>query len=111
MRIPRRFKLLGHEIDVLEEPGAFYEKGRYGACSFEGKWIKLVPVSAAHPVTPSSLEHTFLHELTHMVLYHTHGMEKTKDCPLYDNEAFVDMFSGLLHQALTTMEYELEEVL
>lgn len=40
-------------------------------------------------------EHTFLHELTHAVL---HSM----DHPLYEDEAFVDTFSGLLHQALTS---------
>jgi hypothetical protein len=107
MRIPVRFKLLGHTIVVSYEPEAHYDKGRYGACSFEGKWIKLCPPAPSMPITQSSLEHTFLHELGHMILYHCHGLEKTKgDSALYDNEAFVDFYAGLLHQALTTMEYD-----
>lgn len=106
MRIPSRFKLLGHTITVSYEPEAHYEKARYGACSFEGKWIKLCPPSPSHPITQSSLEHTFLHELNHMILYHCHGLEKVKgDIPLYDNEPFVEFYAGLMHQALTTMEY------
>lgn len=107
MKIPKSFKLLGHTITVSYEPAAFYEKNRYGACSFESKWIKLCPVSPAMPVTQSSLEHTFLHELNHMILYHCHGLEKVKgDTPLYENESFVDFYAGLLHQALTSFEYQ-----
>ena len=99
-RIPKRFKLLGHTITVKEEPAGVYENNRYGCTSFEGKWIKLTPRSASLPVAQSSLEHTFLHELVHMCLYHT---EQAK---LNENEDFVDCFAGLLHQALTTMEYK-----
>lgn len=100
MRIPKRFKLLGHTIEVKEEPERFFERNSYGACSYESKWIKLVPKSESHPVTQSSVEHTFIHELVHMCLYHTEQGQ------LNDNEGFVDTMAGLLHQALTTMEYE-----
>ena len=100
MKIPKRFKLLGHTIEISEEPERFFERGAYGACSYEGKWIKIVPKSDSHPVTQSSIEHTFLHELTHVLLYHTEQSQ------LSDNEKFVDTFAGLLHQALTTMEYD-----
>jgi predicted SprT family Zn-dependent metalloprotease len=100
MRVPKRFKLLGHTIEVSEEPARYFERNAYGACSYEGKWIKLVPKGESHPVTQSSVEHTFLHELTHILLYHTEQSQLT------DNEKFVDVLSGLLHQALTTMEYE-----
>ena len=62
--------------------------------------IKLTPISPAHPIPDSSIEHTFIHELVHMCLYHTEQYELGK------NEGFVDAFAGLLHQALTTMEYE-----
>ena len=99
-KIPKRFKLLGHTIKVTEDPERYYNGNSYGACSYEGKWLKLVPPNPSHPVTQSSLEHTFLHELVHFVLYHT---EQHK---LGENEAFVDLVAGLLHQALTTMEYE-----
>ena len=100
MEIPKRFKLLGHTVEVLDDPERFYERNAHGSCSYEGKWIKLVPCTPSHPVTQGSLEHTFLHELIHMVIYHT---EQSK---LNENEDFIDLVAGLLHQALTTMEYE-----
>ena len=99
MEIPKRFKLLGHSIEVIEDAEMFYDKSVYGRCSYEGKWIKLAFPAPSHPVTQGSLEHTFLHELVHMIFYHT---EQSK---LNENEDFVDLVAGLLHQALTTMEY------
>jgi hypothetical protein len=102
MKIPKRFKLLGHTIEVGEDHDGYYQRQRYGCASYEGKWIKLQLPTQAHPITQSSLEHTFMHELVHMCLYHT------EQCQLNDNEAFVDSFAGLLHQALTTMEFEPE---
>lgn len=103
MRIPKRFKLLGHSIEVKDDDEIFFLKRSYGQCCFEGKWIKLVRPHAKHPITQSSLEHSFLHELIHMCLYHTEQSQ------LNDNEGFVDSLAGLLHQALTTMEYEGDE--
>lgn len=100
MQIPKRFKLLGHTIEVKEEPEGMFEKNRYGCANYEGKWIKLVPKGPQHPVTQSSLEHTFMHELVHMCIYHTEQGQ------LNDNEGFIDALSGLLHQALTTQEFE-----
>ena len=46
----------------------------------------------------SMLEATYLHELVHAVL------SCMGDTELYANEPFIDMFSGLLHQALVTGE-------
>lgn len=100
MKIPKRFKLLGHTIEVTEDAGAFYEKQTYGRCSYEGKWIKLTPKDQNHPITQGSLEQTFLHELLHMCFYHT---EQAK---LNENEAFIDLLAALLHQALESMEYD-----
>lgn len=100
MRIPKRFKLLGHTIEVVESPGDHFNERRFGSTSYEGKEIRIVPRGSNHPVTQSSIEHTFLHELVHLCLYHT---EQSK---LNENDSFVDAFAGLLHQALTTMEYE-----
>jgi len=42
-----------------------------------------------------ALEHTYLHELVHAIL-HCMGRDE-----LYKDEAFVDLFAGLLHQSLT----------
>ncbi len=100
MQIPKRFKLLGYTIEVKEEPAAYWENGRYGACTIEGGWIKIAPISEAHPVSQSSVERTFFHELTHLCL------DCTEQADLSKNEKFVDAFAGLLHQAVTTMEYD-----
>lgn len=100
MKIPHSFKLLGHTVTVKHDDAAgYYESGRFGRCSFEQKIIKLVPISAAHPVSRSSLEHTYMHELVHMCLYHTGRND------LNDNEEFVDLLAGLLHQAIDTADY------
>lgn len=102
MKIPKRFKLLGHTVEVKGEPEGYFEKHRFGAANYEGKWIKITTAGPSHPVTQSSIEHTFMHELVHMCLYHTEQSQ------LNDNEGFVDALAGLLHQALTTMEYDPE---
>lgn len=99
LSIPKQFQLLGHVYTVSEDPGAYYKKGQYGSCSFEEKKIRITPRDDNHPVSVSSMEHTFLHELIHACLYHTHRNNLNKD------EEFVDLLAGLLHQALTTAEY------
>jgi len=43
--------------------------------------------------------HTYLHELTH-------GILTVMNHPLNDDETFVDLFSGLLHQALVTAKFK-----
>lgn len=103
MKIPVRFKLLGHTIEVSNDNQRYFDKGSFGACCYEGKWIKLVQPSEHHPITQGSLEHTFCHELTHMLLYYA---DAAANVNLRDNEGFVDLLAGLLHQALTTMEYD-----
>lgn len=42
---------------------------------------------------------TFYHELVHAILFEV-------DESLYTNETFINAFSGLLHQALSTAEYD-----
>lgn len=46
--------------------------------------------------------HIFYHELTHAIL-------SSMGHKLNHDEAFVDQFSGLLHQALTTSKYKKDE--
>jgi hypothetical protein len=99
MLIPKRFKLLGHEIQVNTEPGLFYNGGRYGEAGVESKMINLCPPSPGVPIPQSSLEQTYLHELLHLCLYHT------EQAQLNDNDKFVDLLAGLLHQAFETAEY------
>lgn len=62
----------------------------------------LLPSQCAVAIKESAhqiMEHTFLHELTHAILSH---MEHD----LYSNETFVNVFAGLLHQALNSSAYK-----
>ena len=54
-------------------------------------------------VAPQRQAQVFLHELVHCILY-----EMVSD--LRTNEVFVDTFSSLLHQALTSAEYKIPEI-
>ncbi len=107
MKIPKRFKLFGQTIEVSYDPTLVNELDWTGAASYRKNTIRLMPDCEAHPRSPDQIEHTFLHEMTHHILYYAGGAwqggERSK---MHQDEQFVDNFAGLLHQALTTMEYE-----
>lgn len=102
MKIPSSFKLLGKTITVQYDNDLRYRENCSGEARYRTNTIHLQPSSGSWPVTQESTEHTFLHELTHHILQ---AQGKTD---LRNDEEFVDLFSGLLHQALTTMEYKQE---
>ncbi len=93
--IPRSFVLMGRKIRVLvvdkenwQMPDAI---GWYDSHGGEIQILK---------TTPELIEHTFFHELMHAVLT---AMGRDK---LGQDEAFVDLASGLIHQALTSARYK-----
>lgn len=105
MKIPKQLKLLGHTVTV-EFDNEYCEKN---ACF--GSYImhenKIILCDKYRPnnkrwvkIKSDNIEHVFLHELTHAVLYYMNRLE------LFEDEEFVDQFAGLLHQAINTMEYE-----
>lgn len=100
MQIPKRFKLMGHTITVEYDPTLDYNEGASGSARYASQKIILQPTLKTHPIHPDRQEHVFLHELTH------HCLRAIGENDLNDNEKFVDLFSGVLHQALTTMEFE-----
>ena len=90
--IPKRYKLMGHTINVHVVPEARWkQKDCVGLYEPHRRRI-LVRGS----VDDSLKQHTFCHELVHSIL-------STMDHKLNDDEKFVDMFAGLLHQAWTTI--------
>jgi hypothetical protein len=92
VRIPKRFKLHGHTLEVKVVSGSdMADHGMYEPDK------ELITVRKS---TPAMQEHSWLHELTHAILL---AMGKDK---LYADEGFVDSFSALLHQALTSAEYK-----
>ena len=106
MKIPKRFKLLGQTIEVVWDGSKFVQDTDCSAwASYRETQIQIKPPSDSHPRNEEQLEQTFCHELMHFILYFARGTERGKE-ELYRNENFVAMTAGLLHQALTTMEYD-----
>lgn len=99
MNIPKKFKLMGYEINVKFVEDLATEHESVGAAVYRQNEIRLQPSINGNPRSEDLIEHNFLHELTRFILY---MMEEDK---LRDNEKFVSVFSGLLHQALDTMEF------
>ena len=92
--IPDRFQIYGRTIEVEWEDDLIQHGNSRcnGLCDYDRGVIKL-----SNKVPESSKDHVFFHELVHMLLA---GMNHE----LYENEEFVEVFSGLLHQALSTAE-------
>jgi len=107
MKIPKRFKLLGHTIEVTENPALMNDRNWNGAARYDDCKIELLPISDATPRHITSYEQTFCHELMHYLLWAGGGAvnHELKD-HIHHNEEFVDLMGGLLHQVLTTAEYE-----
>lgn len=100
IRIPKRFKLLGRTITVEYEPMLDGKFGCTGEARYTTDTIALQPNTDTFNRPTAQQEHVFLHELTH------HILNEMNEHDLRGNEKFVDVFSGLLHQALVTAEYE-----
>ena len=93
MRIPSSFCLMAHTIKVKAIPASAWKLpdciGMYGA---DTQTIQVRDGAGTQP------GHVLCHELTHAIL-------SAMGHKLNNNEAFVDNFSGLLHQALSTAKY------
>ena len=98
MNIPKKFRLMGHEINVKFVEDLTNEHESVGAAVYRRDEIRLQPSINGNLRSENLIAHNFLHELVHFILY---MMEEDK---LRDDEKFVGVFSGLLHQALDTME-------
>ena|ERR1035437_7264784 len=94
IEIPNKFKLLGETITVKWSDDILKLRV-YGTAQYEINEI----IIQSKDMPEDKKEHTFYHELIHHILT---IMGENK---LNNNEKFVDMFSGLLHQAIKTAEY------
>lgn len=104
MRIPTRLKLFGRTITVQYDQALHHNDDVHGWAKYRQDIIVLQPPTLQTPITQEQIEHTYLHELMHHVLYA--AGEDSFDPPLHKREYLVDRIAGLLHQALTTSEYE-----
>ena len=100
MKIPKRFKLMGRTIKVKYEKKIRFRKDWAGSAIYREHKITIQSSSKEFPLSRDDIEQSFLHELTHWILYMG---QKDK---LNSDEDFVDLFASLLHQAITTMEYD-----
>lgn len=91
--IPRSYRLLAHRIRVKAVPAHEWPHEDH-----VGSYNALDQVIELRDDGGSLSGHTFCHELTHSIL-------TSMGHPINADEAFVDSFSGLLHQALTTATY------
>lgn len=99
MEIPKRFKLLAHTVEVVDDTKYCEASGILGEAHLDINKITLSTTSNKETLPQSVKEHTFIHEVIHCILRQMGENELNK------NEKFVDMFAGLLHQVLTTQEH------
>jgi predicted SprT family Zn-dependent metalloprotease len=97
MRIPKRFQLFGHTIEVNWYDNLLIRTNNVGEAHYNFNEIKL---DYMHERPESYKEQVFLHEVLHLIL-NLLGEEE-----LRQNEKLVDTFASLLHQAINTMEYD-----
>lgn len=97
-KIPKTFNILGHIVTVkLVDVVPFEDPKHEGSW---GCWIAKENTIYVKKQKNKEIEiHTFLHELVHCILAY---MNESK---LNDNEKFVDLFGGMLHQILKTSKY------
>jgi hypothetical protein len=104
-KIPNRFRLLGQTIEVELQSNLVYDNDNGGEARYRGNKIALQQSTEGFPRLLSQIEGNFFHELIHWILYMM-GWVDSEGVPLNDDEKFVRLVSGFLHQALTTMEYD-----
>lgn len=93
--IPTQFNLYAQTIVVEPSTTLVQDRDAVGLAYFETNTIQLQVDAPTYPRTRRQVEEAYLHELTHFILqYMEHELRL--------NEPFVDQFSKLLHQAMTT---------
>lgn len=105
INIPSKFNLFGQTITV-EYDQSLLQNGIVGQAQYKNNKILLQPSSEIQYRTRQQIEESFLHEVVHFLLYTAD--RGNCDPPLHSREYLVEIISGLIHQALSTMEGELK---
>lgn len=93
MKIPTSIRLMGHTVRIVALPPAKWkQKDCVGYFNPKEMEIGVLKRPGTHT------EQAFHHELTHAILY-------CMGNDLYEDEAFVDTFAGLMHQAMTSAKF------
>ena len=96
MNIPKKFRVGGVDYSVkqVEHCGTNDDFGLWRPQGI----IEIATQAGGYEVSESQKKQTFLHELTHAILF---AMGKEE---LNDDESFVNTFSSFLAEAINTME-------
>ena len=97
--IPKKFKLLGHNIKVRYDNNRMDDMNALGLCEPTFNVLSLAKKTGGKKMPKSTIEHTYWHEVTHRIL------RAMGENDLYKNEAFVDNFAGCLHQVIKSSKY------
>lgn len=90
--IPKEFFLFGQKITVEFNNNRLDDLEALGACKNSTNEIIISDNYRGDKLPDNSIEQTFYHELVHQILF------KMNENDLSENEKFVQVFSGLLHQ-------------
>jgi len=96
MKIPKKYKLLGHTVKVKNNKDLLETRGAIGVWMSLTNTIEVQPATNRIDIARSQVEHAFCHEVIHSWLT-AMGEEE-----LNANEKFVDQQAGLLHQFLVS---------
>lgn len=100
--IPSSFKILNHTIDVVFDNEYCSKNDCFGQYLYKENKIILADKYKTkrgwRKYKPEIIAHVFHHELVHCILYYMNHK-------LWDDEKFVDQFSGLLAQIEQSKEY------
>jgi hypothetical protein len=99
LSIPKRFQLAGLEVTVEEDGTLVANKSVIGEARYAAQKILIDKTAASKELTTQS----FLHEVTHWILY-VMGEEE-----LRNNEKFVDLFAQFWYQYEKTKEMDTEK--
>jgi hypothetical protein len=102
MKIPESFTLFAQNIQVIEDCDLIYRTDNRGEQRPRENIILIQPPTPSVPMPHEKIEQTFCHELTHYLFEYSGKPELSLD------EKYVEIFSHLLHQALTTAKYKEE---
>lgn len=100
MKIPKAFWLFGHKIEVSYVDDLTVRQNAIGEARYQENKIYLQNNTPTYPQDKSQIEQTFYHELIHMIFKYSEREKLSKD------EELVNIVASLLHQALTTAEYD-----
>ena len=96
MNIPKRFRVGGvdYEVKLVQHCGINDDFGLWRPQGI----IEIATQAGGYEVSESQKNQTFLHEITHAILF---AMGKEE---LNEDESFVNTFSLFLNEAISTME-------